>query len=203
MTDVSGGAPLLGEPLSIELANTSYAVRGHLREGLENPQQLARWLHDVRLLPVVDATAVDATAVDATVVDATVVDATDLAATRALRDAIRRLAAATVDARPLPADAVDLVNRHAAAPARWRELRADPEPGTVARSAGGAVATALSEIAADAVDLLGGPRRHDLRACQGPGCVLFFVRSGRREWCSHGCGNRARAARHYARNRAT
>ncbi|GJF03440.1 CGNR zinc finger domain-containing protein [Pseudonocardia sp. D17] len=197
MTDVSGGAPLLGEPLSIELANTSYAVRGHLREGLENPQQLARWLHDVRLLPVVDATVVDAAAVDATAVDAA-----DLAATRALRDAIRRLAAATVDARPLPAEAVDLVNRHAAAPARWRELRADPEPGTVARSAGGAVATALSEIAADAVDFLGGPRRHDLRACQGPGCVLFFVRSGRREWCSHGCGNRARAARHYARNRA-
>ncbi|GAY13181.1 ABATE domain-containing protein [Pseudonocardia sp. N23] len=184
MTDVSGGAPILGEPLSIELANTSYAVRGHPREGLEVPQHLGSWLRDVRL-----ATAD--------------VDAADLAATLALRDAIRRLADATVDAEPLPADAVAVVNRHAATPARWRELRADPEPDTVARSAGGDVATALSEIAADAVDLFGGPRRHDLRACQGPGCVLHFIRSGRREWCSHGCGNRARAARHYARNRTT
>ncbi|MBN9109602.1 MAG: ABATE domain-containing protein [Pseudonocardia sp.] len=184
MTDVSGGAPLLGEPLSIELANTTYAVRGHPREGLETPQHLGTWLQDVRLA-------------------ITDVDAVELAAAVALRDAIRRLATATVDAEPLPRDAVDLVNRHAATPARWRELRAHPQPGTVARSAGGDVATALSEIAADAVDLFGGPRRHDLRACQGPGCVLYFIRSGRREWCSHGCGNRARAARHYARTRAT
>jgi predicted RNA-binding Zn ribbon-like protein len=43
--------------------------------------------------------------------------------------------------------------------------------------------------------------RQELRACQGPGCVLFFIRDRRREWCSHGCGNRARAARHYARAR--
>jgi predicted RNA-binding Zn ribbon-like protein len=184
MADVSGGAPLLGEPLSIELANTRYAVRGNPREGLDTADHLAGWLRDVRL-------------------PTSGVDAADLAAAVALRDAVRRLAAATVDDEPLPADAVDLVNRHAATPARWRELHADPEPRTVARSAGGDVATALSEIAADAVDLFGGPRRHDLRACQGPGCVLYFIRSGRREWCSHGCGNRARAARHYARNRPT
>ncbi|MFI6847287.1 CGNR zinc finger domain-containing protein [Kitasatospora sp. NPDC050467] len=37
----------------------------------------------------------------------------------------------------------------------------------------------------------------------GPGCVLYFVKKHpRREWCSAGCGTRARAARHYERTEA-
>ncbi len=44
-----------------------------------------------------------------------------------------------------------------------------------------------------------------LRHCSGPGCVLHFYdtsRRGDRRWCSMaGCGNRAKAARHYARSR--
>jgi predicted RNA-binding Zn ribbon-like protein len=40
------------------------------------------------------------------------------------------------------------------------------------------------------------PANHD--------CILFFydtLRSGRRQWCSMaGCGNRAKARRHYARS---
>ncbi|MGW3040938.1 CGNR zinc finger domain-containing protein [Kitasatospora sp. NPDC001159] len=50
----------------------------------------------------------------------------------------------------------------------------------------------------------GGVRRRpaSLRACHGPGCVQFFVKDHpRREWCGPGCGNRARAARHYHRQR--
>ncbi|MDR6317410.1 putative RNA-binding Zn ribbon-like protein [Actinoplanes couchii] len=57
-------------------------------------------------------------------------------------------------------------------------------------------------MADEAIALFTGAARDDLRACPGPGCVLHFVRdSPRREWCSPGCGNRARAARHYARSR--
>ena len=44
-----------------------------------------------------------------------------------------------------------------------------------------------------------------IRRCAGDGCVLWFhdtSRSGRRAWCSMaGCGNRAKARRHYARSR--
>jgi predicted RNA-binding Zn ribbon-like protein len=50
--------------------------------------------------------------------------------------------------------------------------------------------------------------RHDLtrvRRCARPACVLLFLdvsKSGRRRWCDMGtCGNRAKAARHYERNR--
>ncbi|MFD2356647.1 CGNR zinc finger domain-containing protein [Nonomuraea ferruginea] len=32
--------------------------------------------------------------------------------------------------------------------------------------------------------------------------MLYFLRdTPRREWCSAGCGNRARAARHYAKKK--
>jgi predicted RNA-binding Zn ribbon-like protein len=71
-----------------------------------------------------------------------------------------------------------------------------------APSPGRPVAAAIAEMAEEAVVLFAGPLRHQLCACPGPGCVLHFVRdTTRREWCSPGCGNRARAARHYAKVR--
>lgn len=56
--------------------------------------------------------------------------------------------------------------------------------------------------AADYLQLRGaGPDA--VRRCAGPTCVLFFYDpSGRRRWCSMAaCGNRAKARRHYARQR--
>jgi predicted RNA-binding Zn ribbon-like protein len=50
--------------------------------------------------------------------------------------------------------------------------------------------------------LLAGPDASRIRACQAPGCVLFFLAERRRrDWCSPACGNRARVARHYRRQR--
>lgn len=42
-----------------------------------------------------------------------------------------------------------------------------------------------------------------IRQCEHPSCVLYFYdTTGRRRWCSMaGCGNRAKAQRHYARQR--
>jgi predicted RNA-binding Zn ribbon-like protein len=42
-----------------------------------------------------------------------------------------------------------------------------------------------------------------IRQCEHPACVLYFYdATGRRRWCSMaGCGNRAKAQRHYARQR--
>jgi predicted RNA-binding Zn ribbon-like protein len=60
----------------------------------------------------------------------------------------------------------------------------------------------IGAIAADAIALLTGPQRADLRACGAPGCVLMFLKDHpRRAWCSNTCGNRARQARHYRRAR--
>jgi predicted RNA-binding Zn ribbon-like protein len=127
---------------------------------------------------------------------------------RELRDALRRLAAEVVsDDRPaaaVPMDvtaAVEVVNRACASAPTWSELVWSPTPGRVSRSAHDSQEAELASIAEDAVDLFTGPRRTDLRACHGPGCVLYFLRDHpRREWCSAGCGNRARVARHYQRH---
>ncbi|MBD0843330.1 MULTISPECIES: CGNR zinc finger domain-containing protein [unclassified Streptomyces] len=57
-------------------------------------------------------------------------------------------------------------------------------------------------LARAAVDFLSGPQREQLRACTAPRCVRYFVKShGRQEWCTPSCGNRARAARYYRRQR--
>ncbi|MFD4690861.1 CGNR zinc finger domain-containing protein [Streptomyces sp. NPDC058463] len=60
----------------------------------------------------------------------------------------------------------------------------------------------VSQLARAAIDFLSGPRHVELRACTAPRCVRYFVKShGRQEWCKPSCGNRARAARHYRRQR--
>ncbi|GAA2318926.1 CGNR zinc finger domain-containing protein [Nonomuraea roseoviolacea subsp. roseoviolacea] len=187
-----GGAPLLGEPPAIELGNTTYAVRGRPQDGLRSVEHLAAWLRDMR--PRLAVGLADA--------DIEGVTEADLRLARELRDTIRSLAAATVDGGALDPDLVATLNRHAGHAPRWRELRTTPEPHTTERTAGRPVAAALAEVAENAVDLLGGPLRDRLRACQRTGCLLYFIRdASRREWCSAGCGNRARAARHYAKVR--
>jgi predicted RNA-binding Zn ribbon-like protein len=60
------------------------------------------------------------------------------------------------------------------------------------------------DAARDAVDLVAGASGR-LRPCNHHDCVLWFLdatRSGTRRWCSMAsCGNRAKAARHRARQR--
>lgn len=59
-------------------------------------------------------------------------------------------------------------------------------------------------LAHAAIDFLAGPEREHLRACTAPRCVRYFLKThGRQEWRKPSCGNRARAARHYRRHRAS
>jgi predicted RNA-binding Zn ribbon-like protein len=103
------------------------------------------------------------------------------------------------------AAALEVINRASArAPrspiATWRP-DADPVAATDHHGASRADLL-IAALAADAIELLTGPRRGDLRACRAPGCVLLFLKDHpRREWCSNTCGNRARQARHYHRTR--
>lgn len=187
-----GGAPILGEPPAIELGNATYVVRGQLRDGLQTLEHLAAWLRDMRPRLAVPLTDDDLHGMTED----------DLGLARELRDTIRALAEAAVNGREPAPHVVDTLNQHARRSPRWRELRIDPEPSVAVCSVGRPGAAALAALADDAISLFAGPLRHELRACQGPGCVLYFVRdTPRREWCSAGCGNRARAARHYAKVR--
>lgn len=183
---------MLGEPLALELANTAYAVRGQPQEGLPDPAHLRAWL--ARMQPRLKFPLSDA--------DLAAVADVDLAAALGLRAAIRALVDAVLDGQSPGPNPVDVINRQVRGAPRWPELTDQEGLRAVIHSSAPGPAAALAEIAEDAIDLCTGPRRGDLRACYGPGCVLLFLKHHpRREWCSSGCGNRARASRHYHRNR--
>lgn len=198
-------APLLGEPLPVELMNTIWADREGVHDALSEPADTAAWLRAIA--PRIDLSTAD---LDSLTADSNL----DHLAKRlvALRDALRRLAAeATGDPRPAAASAtreldaaVAAVNQAAGAVPRWSALAWAPgEPPTrLTRTHGQASAAAVSAIAEEAISLFGQDERLLLRACLAPGCVLYFLKDHpRREWCSPACGNRARGARHYQRHR--
>ena len=192
-----------GEPAPILLMNTIWADRTGTHDALTTTAELSAWLEAVgsRLFAGGERAA-------------GAVRRSDVAEFRRLRDALRRLAAdVTHDprehaVRPGPFDGVPdaavVVNTASAAAPAVPTLQV-PGWEVESRPALGARApvVALSAVAGLAVALFGGPDREALRACLAPGCVLYFVKDHpRREWCSAACGNRARAARHYARHRS-
>lgn len=61
---------------------------------------------------------------------------------------------------------------------------------------------ALATLAGSAAELLTGPDAESLAACDSAPCNRYLLRHGRRHWCSIRCGDRARAARAYARTKA-
>jgi predicted RNA-binding Zn ribbon-like protein len=198
--EVTTSATLLGEPLPVELMNTVSVDRDGMHDALADDDEAAAWLRAVG-----DRIAAEA--------------GTDLGrfgedavrpvagALRELRDALRRLAAeTTADPRP-PATAPELTRPEAIATlnalaATRPELvwPADGDPARTYRSHGTA-GLAVELIAYQGIELFAGPGRDRLRACLAPNCLLFFAKDHpRREWCSPGCGNRARVTRHYRRH---
>ncbi|MFC4997857.1 CGNR zinc finger domain-containing protein [Dactylosporangium cerinum] len=62
----------------------------------------------------------------------------------------------------------------------------------------------LATFAGAATGFLAGPDVTRLRACPAPRCVRYFLQDDPRQaWCKPSCGNRARVARHYQRQRST
>lgn len=200
---MSTNGPMLGEPLPVELMNTIWADRDGVHDTLDSVDGVRGWLTDIAVRTLVSTSNIK-TLSDSDVGAATV-------SLRVLRDALRRLAAETTgDPRPDErsptmnlTDAVALLNAAAAATHRWTSLNwtTDTSPSMSVHASdnvGRAITTAIAE---EAIELFAGEGKALLRACLAPGCVLYFLKSHpRREWCSPGCGNRARVARHYARH---
>ncbi|MGW3206603.1 CGNR zinc finger domain-containing protein [Streptomyces sp. NPDC001135] len=121
---------------------------------------------------------------------------------RSLRERIRTLLAAHVEGRPAPADALDAVNEALTLAPAASLLHWSAERGlyrSAAHPATQIVEHALAALAADAAGLLTGPDADRLTACGSVPCNRYLLRHGRRHWCSTRCGDRARAARAYAR----
>lgn len=165
--------PLRGEPLSLDLLNT----RWHDDQLFRRSDGLAVWLASNGLT------------------DRAVADPATLAALLQTRDALLKL---RTDARD--SSALNAVLAH----------------GRIRRSLGGDGLLLDEPEVADpswlpawlAADdylrlLARGPQR--IRECAHERCILTFFdisQNGRRRWCDmSGCGNRAKAARHYAQQR--
>ncbi|MFI2641769.1 CGNR zinc finger domain-containing protein [Streptomyces sp. NPDC018610] len=183
--------PAPGEERSpaLALVNTLTTRGGTPVDELDTPRRAARWLADRRLTD-----------------DGLSLDAAELDGLHRLRQAVRGLLDAAVTGRAPDARWVESVNR---------ALSAAPVTATLAWPAGGQpsrhtrvaadrpVARALHRLADDTVSLLCGPDAEALAACPADGCARLLLRThGRRQWCCTRCGDRVRAARHYARRRA-
>jgi predicted RNA-binding Zn ribbon-like protein len=195
------------EPEPVRLMSTIWADTHGIHDDLLTPADLDEWLDAIRTERAIGHATESAAHEAESVAHAA---EADLAQARALRDAVRRLAAfVTQDTRTAAASAMtdvaaalEQVNSTAAAlPAPLLALR----DGRLELIAGGGVSpvtAGLARVAEQAARLLGGDDAARLRACYAPGCVLYFIKTHpRREWCSVGCGNRVRAARHYQRIR--
>jgi predicted RNA-binding Zn ribbon-like protein len=187
MTSYTG--PLRDEPLALELHNTRYAEAGTIVDALADASTARAWLDAIAPRLPSDGEGDDP-------------DADALAELRGpVRDALHALIAGTHPTRA-SLEAINAFSTRAPAArvARWQRGGA---PSLTLDFAGASRSdVVLGALAADAVELLCGQDRDEIRACGAPGCVLVFLRSRtRREWCCPACGNRARQARHYARSR--
>ena len=127
----------------------------------------------------------------------------DLTRVRCLREHLDALfRSAVAGARP-PADAVAEINSNVACGVpRLSTTRAGFALASPA-SAGSALEPVMALIAADAIRILVGSDRRDLRVCAADDCRMLYLAHGRRarRWCSSArCGNRSRVAAHRARS---
>jgi predicted RNA-binding Zn ribbon-like protein len=181
------GWPWLGAALALDLANSLVQIRrGATRDLLDSEEQLDEWLtHQRGRLPRVRP------------------EGDRLESFRALRDALHgALSAAAAGDRP-PRSTIRAINAASSRSESYLRLALrDGAPFVETAGSGAPLDRALSAIARSAIELLGGPDRGRLRVCGAPSCGMFYLGRTDQEWCSTACGNRARAARHYARRRS-
>ncbi|MEV6053110.1 ABATE domain-containing protein [Streptomyces sp. NPDC052107] len=182
-------APGAAQHRALDLANSAIVLPGGGRvDLLDTPSAAQRWLVERGLAPAE-------------------ADLRETCASRlrSLRERIRPLLASRVEGRPAPADALAAVNEALTLAPAALLLQWSPERGlyrATAHPTTQIVEHALAALAADAADLLTGPDAGRLTACGSAPCNRFLLRHGRRHWCSTRCGDRARAARAYARRTA-
>jgi len=195
--------------LALELASTiRHDGDGGVADDLATVQETTQWIHEQRDLLAGHIPALPAGELTA--------DESLRLGIIELRQAVRALFARVVSpAPPSPADAHRLMPADQAMARLNTAAAREPVAPQLDWPAEGAPAARLLSAESDphvrlvaalaraAIDFLSGPQCAELRSCTAPRCVRYFVKShGRQEWCKPSCGNRARAARHYSRQRA-
>lgn len=180
-------APGAEQYRALDFANAALALPGgQYLDLLGSPEAATRWLVERDLAPT-DTELHEVCA----------------ARLRALRDQVRALLASRIGALPAPDGALRAVNDALTCAPTAAVLRWDPTLGlhrVQEHPTDQIVDHALAVLATDAADLLTGPDAERLAACDSDPCQRYLLRThARRHWCSVRCGDRARAARAYAR----
>jgi len=183
-----------GHP-SLDFVNTQMRQNGAPLDLLATWHDVVVWAREAGLLSEVEAASCAAT------------DEAALRAALALRKELRAMATGLARGEPVAAPVVGLLNRHLA--------RGTGRACVVAGEAGFELrfetplrdgADVVARIAASAANLLCEADLTRVKACGNPDCVLVFLdttKNGARHWCSMDlCGNRHKAARHYARRKS-
>lgn len=167
--------PLTGEPLALDLVNTRWRQRDGEQDALATRQGLAAWLGELERGGIPSSEPV-----------------------RAALLHTRAVLLATMVGEP---GAEERLNEVLARGVISRSLHAGKAQQSVALSD---PAWTLAWEAADDYLRLREAGAGAIRRCEQASCVLYFYDpTGRRRWCSMaGCGNRAKAQRHYARQRS-
>ncbi|MFI6168492.1 CGNR zinc finger domain-containing protein [Nocardia sp. NPDC051052] len=165
--------PHLGEPLALDLLDTRWNQHGHPQDLLTDVAGLGVWLASAGLT------------------DRTIADQATLDALRAARTAVYDVVQSATHT------ALNEVLDHG----RIRRTLTDAGPENVIDVPD--IAWLPAWLAADNLLHLLAEAPDRIRQCAHPDCVLFFYdtsKNGTRRWHSMAtCGNRAKAARHYAR----
>lgn len=189
MASESPDFPLLGEPLPIELANTSYADASGTIDFLRSSAWILEWCRAALTGRQLDLP-----------VKLTLRQADQV---RALRDAIRDVLVATLDHEPVvPLAAVAMINAAArlAPAAPIIEWSAGVAPFATVKRTRPRFEVLLSTLGSECVELVTGPRPGSVRRCARPGCFMLFEQHHRRRrYCSPRCASADRQARYNRR----
>lgn len=172
-----------GHPALDLTATLKGRLKDTQRELLAEPEDLVRWLVAAGLASSEIAC-----------------DPATVRVAHELREAIHLLVHARLAGSRLPDRARRVLNQVARRGSAPRQLTAEGD----ALLAGDALQR-LGFVANEAIALLGGTARGQIRKCENEGCAVLFVdlsRSGARRWCSMAaCGNRHKVAE-FRRRRA-
>ena len=192
---------LIGGALCLDFANTIGGSRADPREYLIDYAALVRWSERLGALQPEDARALLAEAEDRPAEAAGA-----LARARELRDRIYRVYAALARGRPAVRGDLQALNESLAPVLAELRLVANEDGYSwrpVRRK--GALDIMLGPVARDAADLLVSGDLERVKQCGGEDCDWLFLdvsRNRSRRWCDmKDCGNRAKARRHYRRQK--
>ena len=189
----------VGEQACLDFVNTQAMIEGRLTDLLGDFGDLARWAEEAKLLGAEEAAQVVAHGADEAGAQA-------LRQARALRGVLREMAEALAEGRAVKAESLAQINRHLARRGGHLELSAR-EGGFEKRfqASLSQPRDVVARVAEAGVDFLCECDLSRVKKCGNPNCVLVFLdttKSRTRRWCSMaGCGNRHKAAAHYARRK--